>query len=108
MEKGKHREHVSRAKRDGLKEGRRKRHDPERLTTCLLDGVQAFRGGTPRYANPYKNERARAWTIGWNTAHGRLSVCRGCELCLSGTRQASLSDIGTMARITKGHVEWDS
>ena len=45
-------------------------------------GLKAHNKQIPRYANPFTGSQARAWTFGWNKAHG---VCEGCKLCLNGT-----------------------
>jgi hypothetical protein len=96
--------YVSRLKRDGTAKPRgRPKHDPDRLSACFLNGVVAAAKGTPRYANPYQDMRARMWTRGWNTRHveGRTSRCRGCKLCLVGTARASDADRETYERLTR-------
>jgi hypothetical protein len=59
-------------------------------------GSEAHDKGSPRYANPHLALQARAWTYGWNVAHG---VCRGCEKCNNGTQEMP----ETLGRYLKTH-----
>jgi hypothetical protein len=48
----------------------------------IAAGRKAHKKGYERWMNPEIARSARAWTYGWNKAHG---VCQGCALCGPGT-----------------------
>ena len=81
------REYISIKGRDGRRKDRTAQSaDGNRRATLAL-GARAHRTGQPRWTNPLVGDRARLWTLGWNTAHlvGRPGGCPGCRLCVVGT-----------------------
>tara|TARA_R100000687_G_C6382327_1_gene133241 strand:+ start:99 stop:371 length:273 start_codon:yes stop_codon:yes gene_type:complete len=72
---------VNRLERDGILKSKSsskiERHSKS-------DGIEAHMKSVPRYANPWTGDRARSWTLGWNTAHG---FCKGCDLCVVGNKK---------------------
>ena len=54
------------------------------IKDAARQGGRAARRGEPRYVNPLIGTLARAWTHGWNKAHGECSV-EDCARCLVGT-----------------------
>jgi hypothetical protein len=81
---------VDRIVRDAT--GKKSKKSTASTRAFISRGKIAAESGVPRYNNPEVATPARAWTYGWNMAHG---ICRGCKLCGEkiGTRkQMSYSD----------------
>ena len=54
------------------------------IKDAARQGGRAARRGDPRFFNPLVGTLARAWTYGWNRAHGECTV-EDCARCLVGT-----------------------